>query len=142
MEREKKTLKYYLDNRNFARMPQKRHLKKKPVLQVINDQIVMNDNAVGEEDDGIVTSYTYMTKKGNIKRWTVDENKLFYRALECCGCDFSMMNLIFPDRTRSNLKEKYKKELRKNVHKVELALSNFKEFSIEKFNELRNQTHV
>ncbi|KAM0681440.1 hypothetical protein GINT2_000642 [Glugoides intestinalis] len=139
MEEERKTLKYFLDNKNFSRLPLKKFIKKEPVLQVIDDQIVMNRNIPENIEDEIVTSYTYMKKKGNGKRWNIDENKRFYKALECCGCDFSMMNLIFPDRTRRNLKEKYKKESRANLHRVEDALDNFKAFDIETFNQLRNE---
>lgn len=139
MEEERKTLKYFLDSKNFSRLPQKKFVKKEPVLQVIDDQIVMNCNIPESIEDEIVTSYTYMKKKGNGKRWNNNENKLFYKALECCGCDFSMMNLIFPDRTRRNLKEKYKKESRANLHRVEDALDNFKAFDIEKFNQLRKE---
>ncbi|ELA41667.1 uncharacterized protein VICG_01300 [Vittaforma corneae ATCC 50505] len=79
-----------------------------------------------------------MKNKGNRKRWNREENDLFYSALECCGLDFSIMNLLFPDRTRSNLKDKYKRESKVNTHKIEDVLNSYKGFNVEKFEKLKS----
>lgn len=131
---EKKTLKYFLDNKNFARVHSKPRKKQGDVLRVVDDQIVINSPVSESYDDELVTSYTYMKKKGVRKRWSEKEEDLFYKSLECCGCDFSMMNLLFPDRPRSNLRQKYKKELKANQIRVEDALNNFKRQDGNKFN--------
>lgn len=136
---EKRTLKYFLDNKNFSKIPQKREKKVESSLSVVDDQIVFNVIDPQRFEEEIVTSFTYMSKKGNRKRWSPEENILFYKSLECCGCDFSMMNILFPDRSRSNLKEKYKKECKINNLKIENALDNYKKFNMEKFNELKKE---
>ena len=139
---EKKTLKYFLDNRNFSRISHKKGKVSKNKLKIVDDQIVYNSIDPNDLEDEIVTSYTYLTRKGIRKRWNDEENVLFYKALECCGYDFSMMNILFPDRSRNNLKLKYKKELKKNQSKVELALKSFKQFNLENFNELKESFGV
>lgn len=135
---EEKTLKYFLDNKNFARTHNKPKKKQGDVLTVVDDQIVINSPVSEAYDDEPVTSYTYMKKKGVRRKWSEKEEDLFYKSLECCGCDFSMMNLLFPDRPRSNLRQKYKKELKTNQVRVENALNNFKKSGKDKFNLLMN----
>ncbi|ODM91361.1 Transcription factor TFIIIB component B'' [Orchesella cincta] len=53
------------------------------------------------------------------------ENKqfVFYRALNQCGTDFSMMLSLFPNRSRQELKSKFKREDRKNPDMVSKALA-------------------
>lgn len=135
---ERKTLKYFLDNKNFAKTPAKKTKKKESILQVVDDQIVMNSNG-NEEEDGIVTSYTYMKNKGNNKRWTDEENEMFFKALECCGTDFSMINLLLPHRTRKNLRDKFKKEYKADIHRIEDVLTNFKKTDMEEFKRLKEK---
>ncbi|KAL7448455.1 hypothetical protein ACHAWC_000638, partial [Mediolabrus comicus] len=66
---------------------------------------------------------SYVTKpRSRPQRWSADETKSFYRALRQCGTDFSMMQMFLPGRTRSQLKSKYKLELRKNGRLVDMAL--------------------
>lgn len=133
----KKTLKYYLDNKNFTKLAPKPSEKKGSVLRIEDDQIVINVDTPAYLEGDIVTSYTYMKNKGNRKKWTKEDVEFFYKALECCGLDFSVINLLFPERTRSNLKDKYKKEAKINACRVEDVLDSYKEFDIDKFNELK-----
>jgi len=132
-----KTLKYFLDNKNFAKPEVKKVEKRKNMLQVVDDKIILNADSNNAVEDDHVTSYTYMKNKGMRKKWSSEENEMFYRSLECCGCDFSMMNVFFPDRPRNNLKQKYKKELKRNKQRVEECLKNFKNISLDKFNDLK-----
>ena len=128
---ENQKLKFFLNNRNFSKKGGRGKCKKAgDILQVVNDQIVVNAARPQMEEDDITTSYTYLTKKdgGSRKRWSEFESEVFYESLECCGCEFSMINILFPDRKRSNLKEKFKKELKANNARVEDALNNFKKF--------------
>lgn len=136
---EKRTLKYFLDNKNFSKISQKKEKGSKNKLTIVDDQIVFNSVDPQDLEDEIVTSYTYMSKKGNRKRWNDEDTHLFYKALECCGCDFSLMNTLFPNRSRSNLKQKYKKEIKINLLKIEMTLENYKKFNLDKFNELKGE---
>lgn len=140
MNEDKKNLKYFLDNKNFSRKKSLKITKTSDILQVVNDQIVLNTEKQDNEESTIVTSYTYLKNKGNKKRWDKKDTQLFYDSLECCGCDFSMINLLFPKRSRSNLKEKYKKESKINSNKIEEILNKYTKFDIEKFNQLKERT--
>lgn len=135
-----RTLKYYLDNRNFIRAPRKKIKKVEDMISVVDDQIILNSPVSQNYEEEIVTSYTYLNKKGSRKRWKPEENDIFFRALSVCGFDFSMINLLFPDRTRNNIKEKYKKEYRKNTEKVEEYVRRYKTFDIAAFNKLKEET--
>ena len=139
---EKRTLKYYLDNRNFTRISHKKQRAPKDKLKIVDDQIVYNSIEPHDLEEEIVTSYTYLSKKGISKKWTDEETALFYRALECCGYDFSLMNTLFPGRSRNNLKQKYKKELKNNQLKVETTLKRFKQLNLDKFNELKKELKI
>lgn len=139
---ENKTLKYFSENKNFTKTQQKKQTKKENVLKVVDGQIVLNVDTPSANDEEIVTSYTYMKNKCGKNRWNKEQNFVFYKALECCGLDFSMMNLLFPDRTRNNLKDKYKKELKVNRHRIEDILNNFKGNSIKRFENLKKALNI
>ncbi|CAL8133709.1 unnamed protein product [Orchesella dallaii] len=55
--------------------------------------------------------------------WTEKETIRFYRALNQCGTDFSMMLSLFPNRSRQELKSKFKREDRKNPDMISKALA-------------------
>ena len=149
-----KKLKYFLNNRNFQKRRQSGRQGDSSTPQKAPDSSkreqlgTMDDAFVGtlvandlEEEEKPVTAYTYLTKKqvGNKRRWTKEEEELFIESLECCGCEFSMMNLIFPDRTRSGLKGKFKREMRAKNPKAIKAIKNFKSFDLGRFNELKTR---
>ncbi|KAI5149191.1 hypothetical protein ENBRE01_0752 [Enteropsectra breve] len=138
-------LMYFLDNRKFATRGHKStKTGETDALQVIDGQIVLNENNGHEEEQEIITSKTYSTKKTSMvgKRWSEQESELFYQLLECTGCEFSMIQIAFPQRTRANLREKYKKELKQNKKKIESALNNFKKFDLRRFKELTNKDKI
>lgn len=139
MDDEKKTLKYFSDNKNFAKSSQKNQKSAQRSLEIIDDRIVLKVVPPVKTEDEIVTSYTYMKKKGTKKRWSRQETELFYEAVVCCGLDFSMMEPLFPDRARTNLKDKYKKELRSNQKRMENAIDSYKGLNMQKFEELKVQ---
>lgn len=64
--------------------------------------------------------YKKSYRRGN--DWTPKETVRFYRALNQCGTDFSMMQKFFPGRTRQELKSKFKREDRKNPDLISKAL--------------------
>lgn len=138
------TLRYYLNNRNFTKKRLKSKCQKNgDRLQVVNNQIVLNTIAPQHEEDDGITSHTYLKKSAtmNNKRWSKLESEMFFESLECCGCEFSMMNILFPDRTRNNLKEKYKREYKLNSSRVDNALNNFKTFDMNRLMRLRDKVH-
>ncbi|KAK7871488.1 hypothetical protein R5R35_010208 [Gryllus longicercus] len=74
-------------------------------------------------DSGSNTTYhTYSKKKRQRNEWSVKETIRFYKALQTLGTDFSLMQSLFPSRSRVDLKSKFKKEERINGHLIEKAL--------------------
>ena len=60
------------------------------------------------------STYTSFRKRQHTEKWTKEENKRFFEALRCYGTDFSMMEHVFPGRTRKQLRAKYKREEKAN----------------------------
>jgi transcription factor TFIIIB component B'' len=150
-------LKHYLKNANFKRSRQSR--KKAPrtvkkgedreqndILTVKNGEIVINEaNMFIDtrkdiemevlEDDTAVTSATY-GKRGKPKRWSEGDTELFYKALEICGTEFSLIGSLFPNRERKQIKAKYLRECKLNPERIDDALKFHKSFDDEAFEKL------
>uniref|UniRef100_A0A182MIT6 Transcription factor TFIIIB component B'' Myb domain-containing protein n=1 Tax=Anopheles culicifacies TaxID=139723 RepID=A0A182MIT6_9DIPT len=73
----------------------------------------------------------YYSRIRRTKDWDDDETVRFYRSLHTVGTDFSMMLPLFPNRSRRDLKLKFKKEERLNLSLVNKALLHPKEFNVE-----------
>lgn len=79
---------------------------------------------VDEDDENgkHLTSATYSTRAKGSNRWNPAETDLFYEALSMCGTDFSMIQTLFPYRTRAQIKGKYKLEEKSNPQRINAAL--------------------
>ena len=67
------------------------------------------------------------------KKWTEEENKLFYKAIELFGLDFSMIEIVLKKRSRDEIKRKFNKEKKENFNEIEKAIN------LRKNNEKLNQ---
>ncbi|EUB61047.1 Transcription factor TFIIIB component B'' -like protein [Echinococcus granulosus] len=67
------------------------------------------------------------------RKWTERDTTRFYRALSTIGTDFYCMTKLFPDRTRSQLLKKFKREERLFPHLVDEALKNKRNYDITVF---------
>lgn len=76
-----------------------------------------------DENGNHLTSATYSKRSGS-NRWNRIETDFFYEALSMFGTDFSMIQTIFPRRSRAQIKGKYKLEERANGIKISAALKN------------------
>jgi len=125
-----------------------------PSVQIVDGQIVLQESSVVlpsrrtvqeveeefqgnvvEEDEqlnNVQASYTsFITKGDHVKTrkkgsWSIEETAKFYVALQQLGTDFGSMEALFFEnqRTRKQLKNKYRRELAKNSTLVEkLALN-------------------
>lgn len=56
------------------------------------------------------------------EKWTAEDTSLFYRAIRQFGTDFSLIERLFPGRSRKQIKRKFKTEEALNPGKVEAAL--------------------
>lgn len=63
-------------------------------------------------------------KKRYSERWTPEETRLFHTALRLFGTDFELICMCLNNRSRKNVKSKYKKENKLSPDKVAYALAN------------------
>ncbi|XP_037806181.1 transcription factor TFIIIB component B'' homolog [Lucilia sericata] len=73
----------------------------------------------------------FYSRQKRTREWLPAETIKFYRCLQNVGTDFSLMVSLFPNRTRRDLKLKFKKEERKNCHLINKALLYPKQFDLE-----------
>ncbi|CAK1584618.1 unnamed protein product [Parnassius mnemosyne] len=67
--------------------------------------------------------------------WSAAETVRFYRALAALGTDFTLMAQLFPDRSRRELKLKFKKEEKLNGAQVDKALRSATTWDAEQLQE-------
>ncbi|XP_014520701.1 uncharacterized protein LOC106777581 [Vigna radiata var. radiata] len=70
--------------------------------------------------------YNYQTfmEKTPRGKWSKQDTELFYEAIRELGTDFSMIQQLFPDKTRRQIKLKYKKEEREHYLRLRDAIHN------------------
>lgn len=86
------------------------------------------------EDDNFHSGGFYKRHKRS-KEWPKWETFKFYRVLNVVGTDFLLMQTLFPNRSRQEIKQKYKKEERVNRQLVEKALKYHQEFDTDMLQE-------
>ncbi|XP_044489260.1 uncharacterized protein LOC123213779 isoform X4 [Mangifera indica] len=69
-------------------------------------------------------NYQSFMKKTPTVRWPKQDTELFYEAIGQFGTDLTMIQQLFPGRTRQQIKLKFKKEERKQPLKLNEALTN------------------
>ena len=110
-----------------------------PQVQVVNGRIVVNEHSLtvvqpSQGDGGgqagamvrsgqppVLNSNSYANRQ-RVEKWGVQDTALFYRALSQFGTDFSLIERLFPGRTRHQIKNKFSSEERLAPHKVDAAL--------------------
>ncbi len=131
-----------------AQPEEERDSRSGPLVEIVNGEIVIKESSmivggrrtteevdremegavVVEENTGITATYNSFTKRQKVKRWSVQETRKFFLALRQCGTDFSTMENFFDGtdggnkRTRKQLKSKYKRECRKNLKLIDMAM--------------------
>ena len=75
------------------------------------------------EDSNAYNSKVIYGKHSHTKKWTPEETEFFYKCLEDCGTDFSMIESKFKGkRNRTQIKNKFRKEESENPSKVDQAV--------------------
>ncbi|KAJ1423312.1 SANT/Myb domain [Sesbania bispinosa] len=69
-------------------------------------------------------NYQSFMDKAPRGKWSKQDTELFYEAVREFGTDFSMIQQLFPGRTRHQIKLKYKKEERQHPLQLSDALNN------------------
>lgn len=99
-------------------------------------EALQQSEIVNGDDD---TSYGVYKRIKRTKEWSKDETLRFYKALNTIGTDFTLMCELFPNRTRRELKMKFKKEERLNQALINKAVMQPSEFDMT---ELRKDLEV
>ncbi|XP_051210079.1 uncharacterized protein [Lolium perenne] len=73
-------------------------------------------------ENGIKLNYhSYMNRKTRA-RWTKSDTDLFYQGLQQFGSDFAMIQQLFPDKSRDQVRQKFKSEEKKHPMQVHDAI--------------------
>lgn len=94
-----------------------------------NRILLANTNVVYYDE--LSTNYGFYKRQKRTREWPQEETVKFYRCLNTVGTDFSLMLNLFPNRTRRDLKLKFKKEEKNNPQLIDKALLKFNTFDIE-----------
>eukprot|EP01028_Stygiella_incarcerata_P007632 TRINITY_DN31766_c0_g1_i4.p1 TRINITY_DN31766_c0_g1~~TRINITY_DN31766_c0_g1_i4.p1 ORF type:complete len:105 (+),score=24.35 TRINITY_DN31766_c0_g1_i4:175-489(+) len=70
-----------------------------------------------EETDLRITSSSFSKRRAG-RKWTSEETERFFKALHVYGTEFSLIETMFPGRTRRQIKAKYQREDRENHERV------------------------
>ncbi|RDY14066.1 bdp1, partial [Mucuna pruriens] len=85
-----------------------------------------DDDQANEVIPSASTLFNYQTfmEKAPRGKWSKQDTELFYEAVRELGTDFSMIQQLFPDKTRHQIKLKYKKEERQHPLRLSDAINN------------------
>ncbi|XP_005104455.2 transcription factor TFIIIB component B'' homolog [Aplysia californica] len=88
-----------------------------------------------DDDDRYLNTNSYRTTK-NAKLWTEKETEKFFLGLSMCGTDFSLLTRLMPHRSRRDLKNKFRREERRNRPLIDSALANRQKYDPAPFERL------
>ena len=118
-----------------------------PNVRVVDGNIVIEDHGslvmpqrtaehsdykIVNEQKAHITSRSF-SKYKSTEKWTEEETNLFYDGLRQCGTDFSLLQMLFPKRTRRQIRNKFKREESINAARINNALMDKKPIETEKF---------
>ncbi|KAI5148481.1 hypothetical protein NEAUS05_1405 [Nematocida ausubeli] len=147
---EKQTLAHFLENRNFAASKRYQRKKKEEKESEVKDSLIIVDGEVvissggpkeNEERNVIedrMTAFSY-GRATSKSRWSKEETILFYKGLSLCGTDFTLLEKIFTDKSRKQIKNKFSIEEKKFPEKISRALSTHRVFKKEELDSLRKE---
>ncbi|XP_051876630.1 transcription factor TFIIIB component B'' homolog [Pristis pectinata] len=104
----------------------------------------MKTSNVVEENDpiferGSQTTYSSFRKSTHTKPWSDKETDMFFLAISMVGTDFSMIGQLFPNRSRIEIKNKFKREEKLNSWRIDKAFKEKKPLDLDFFGELLTQ---
>lgn len=100
---------------------------------VINEEslVIQRDNVERIYDGTIIESeqndnltYNSYRKFHHTKKWSEKETAKFYKALSMIGTDFTMIQRLFSNRNRDEIKRKFKREEKLNQALIDKILCN------------------
>ncbi|XP_061657384.1 mucin-2 [Syngnathoides biaculeatus] len=85
---------------------------------------------------GSTTTYSSFRPSTYCKPWTSEETDMFFLAISMVGTDFSMIGQLFHNRTRAEIRNKFKREERQNSWRIDKAFRERRKLDIEYFSKL------
>ncbi|XP_061554502.1 transcription factor TFIIIB component B'' homolog isoform X1 [Phycodurus eques] len=85
---------------------------------------------------GSTTTYSSFRASTYCKPWTSEETDMFFLAISMVGTDFSMIGQLFHNRTRAEIRNKFKREERQNSWRIDKAFRERRKLDIEYFSKL------
>lgn len=120
-----------------------------PRLVVLeNGEVVCEDKSLvvekSKENDvfnsePITDNGVYSSSKSRGKIWSEKETAVFFKALEIYGTDFSLIEKILGNRSRRELKFKFKREERLNCKLVHELIFRNEAFCVKRFDKLEQE---
>ncbi|XP_072372251.1 uncharacterized protein [Scyliorhinus torazame] len=104
------------------------------VLRKKGPNIVEESDPIFER--GSQTTYSSFRKSTHTKPWSNKETDMFFLAISMVGTDFSMIGQLFPNRTRVEIKNKFKREEKLNSWRIDKAFKEKKPLDLAFFGEL------
>lgn len=96
---------------------------------------------VNADEEKHLTSHAFVRHSGT-NRWSRDQTIEFYRAIQMCGTDFSQMTVLFSNRTREQLKAKFRLEERTDPIRLNNALKGKIPFDREWMNRIGKNMNI
>ncbi|KAI5191978.1 hypothetical protein NEMIN01_1762 [Nematocida minor] len=146
----KQPLAHFLENRNFPASKKCQKKKRqstaeeqpKDSLIIVDGKVVMNEGNAGSKAEVIedrITAFSYGRQHSARSRWTKEETILFYRALSLCGTDFTLLERVFTDKTRKQIKNKFTNEEKTQPERISQVLLLPKKFKREDLEALKKE---
>lgn len=121
-----------------------------PQLKIAEDgSIIINEESLVVQRENIEPDRTYDTvvetepsdsltynsyrKHHHTRKWTERETTKFYKALSMIGTDFTMIQKLFPNRSRDEIKRKFKREEKLNQALIDKILSKTDQIELSVF---------
>lgn len=87
------------------------------------ERIDPDDLEIGEAKPEFINNATW-SKRESSRRWSTEETMKFYSAIRKYGTDFLLLSKLFPNRSRNQIRRKFKREEKMNQCFIDFALSN------------------
>ncbi len=82
------------------------------------------DETIIESEKNDTLTYNSYRKFHHTKKWSEKETAKFYKALSMIGTDFTMIQRLFSNRSRDEIKRKFKREEKLNQALIDRVLCN------------------
>uniref|UniRef100_A0A6B2L3Z4 Myb-like domain-containing protein n=1 Tax=Arcella intermedia TaxID=1963864 RepID=A0A6B2L3Z4_9EUKA len=114
----------------------------RPRVKLVNGKMVIDNESLytlAPTQEALVKVHTSSKKlftgikKYTRDKWSEDDTDLFYQVIRMCGSDFTMIQAFFPQKTRAQIRNKYKKEEKDNPKLLDWCFKNSIPLDIDLF---------